>query len=151
MPPLPKPPGERVRRGGGQADWQTIRVDPDRPVPHWPDFAPTPLPEALAYWNAVWCSPMAAMYDTTDELTIARAAMLHASSMTADMMRGRAPDALSELRQLEDRLGLSPKARRQLQWEIDKAAGAGVALAAVHPIDEHRQARDDRRDQLSGG
>jgi hypothetical protein len=30
--------------------------------------------------------------------------------------------ALSELRQIEDRFGLSPLARRRLQWEVDQAA-----------------------------
>jgi hypothetical protein len=30
---------------------------------------------------------------------------------------------LSEIRQLEDRYGLSPLARRRLQWEIDRAGG----------------------------
>lgn len=30
---------------------------------------------------------------------------------------------LSEIRQLEDRFGLSPLARRRLQWEIEQAAG----------------------------
>jgi len=32
--------------------------------------------------------------------------------------------ALAELRQIEDRFGLSPLARRRLQWEIDTAPRA---------------------------
>jgi hypothetical protein len=31
---------------------------------------------------------------------------------------------LAEIRALEDRYGLSPLARRRLQWEIDQAGGA---------------------------
>jgi hypothetical protein len=37
-------------------------------------------------------------------------------------------DGDAEIRQLEDRYGLSPAARRKLQWEIDAASGpSGVA------------------------
>jgi hypothetical protein len=37
---------------------------------------------------------------------------------------------LAEIRQLEDRFGLSPLARRRLQWEVDRAAGAEAEPAA---------------------
>ena len=35
--------------------------------------------------------------------------------------------AMSEIRALEDRYGLSPLARRRLQWEVDQAAGSAKA------------------------
>lgn len=146
-----KAPGERIRRNLNQPVWKKLS-DNARPVPAWPGPADAPA-EAIDYWTAVWSSPMAAMYDDTDQLTIVRASLLHAAAMSGDMMRGRAPDGLSELRQLEDRLGLSPKARRSLQWEIDSAAGNGTAAkgAEVHPIDERRAEREKRRERLSQG
>lgn len=51
-----------------------------------------------------------------------------------------AATTLTEIRQLEDRLGLTPKARLQLRWMIvsDDQASVGVAgpveLASVRPI-----------------
>jgi hypothetical protein len=40
--------------------------------------------------------------------------------------RGSAdPTLRAEIRHLEDRFGLSPLARRRLQWEIQQASGAG--------------------------
>lgn len=37
------------------------------------------------------------------------------------------PQELAEIRQLEDRFGLSPLARRRLQWEVDQASeGRGL-------------------------
>lgn len=54
--------------------------------------------------------------------------------------------ARPEIRQLEDRLGLSPLARRKLQWEIGQAAGADAARRAGEP-----QEVDDVRLRLVNG
>jgi hypothetical protein len=53
-----------------------------------------------------------------------------------DFARGEAPaTALPAMQQLEDRFGLSPKARRALQWEITQAeAEDAPALAVVKPL-----------------
>ncbi len=40
---------------------------------------------------------------------------------------------LAEIRALEDRYGLSPLARRRLQWEVEQA---GAAVAAANDGDE---------------
>ena len=42
---------------------------------------------------------------------------------------------LSEIRQLEDRFGLSPLARRRLQWEIDQISTASVETGENDPED----------------
>jgi len=44
---------------------------------------------------------------------------------------------LGELRQLEDRFGLSPLARRRLQWELDQA----TARVKAPPKTERRDTR----------
>jgi hypothetical protein len=60
---------------------------------------------------------MASVWLDADVLVLRRLAslmdMFHSGEITAML--------LAEIRQLEDRLGLSPLARRRLQWEIDQA------------------------------
>jgi hypothetical protein len=45
---------------------------------------------------------------------------------------------MAELRQLEDRFGMSPLARRRLQWDIDRAAGLHNPDAGEEPKDDDR-------------
>lgn len=74
------------------------------------------------WWRTVWASPMAAVYLDADVPALVRLAGL------VDLVnRGTATTmTLSEIRQLEDRFGLSPLSRRRLQWEVSQAA-AGPA------------------------
>jgi hypothetical protein len=52
-----------------------------------------------------------------------------------DFARGEAPaTALPAMQALEDRFGLSPKARRALQWEVARSESAERPLASVTPI-----------------
>jgi hypothetical protein len=70
------------------------------------------------WWELVWSSPMAAVYLPADVPTLVRLAQL------LDQQRGVASmRVLAEVRLLEDRFGLSPLARRRLQWEVDQSAG----------------------------
>lgn len=72
------------------------------------------------WWAEIWSSPMAAAWLPTDILTLRRLALL----VDTVSRPQEAPPATvhSEIRQLEDRFGLSPLARRKLQWEIETAA-----------------------------
>ena len=59
---------------------------------------------------------MATIWEPADVDSLIRLARLR-----DDFTRGELPvSALSALQQLEDHFGLSPKARRMLQWEITK-------------------------------
>lgn len=59
---------------------------------------------------------MATEWDAADLSTVLRMAMLHDQAL-----RGTATGVqLRELRMLEDRFGLSPKARRTMRWAIDE-------------------------------
>lgn len=58
---------------------------------------------------------------------------------------------LTEIRQLEDRLGLTPKARLQLRWlivpdEQADAQPASVELAVVVPFDSNDSTKRQRKD-----
>ena len=78
------------------------------------------LASTRAWWEAVWCSPMAHAYLDADARVLMRLAqMIDLAS------RGKANAALlTETRQLEDRLGLSPMARRRLEWDVAAPPGA---------------------------
>ncbi len=87
------------------------------------------------YWQKIWESPMAVTYIDADLPGLERMTMLVEIISTGDITQG----ILSELRQLEDRFGLSPLARRRLQWDIDKANGLH------NPPVEPDEPKDDER------
>src|ERR1700734_332618 len=116
MAPTPKPPGGPRRRNLGQSPWRLLPAEGrGGPAPALPDG--DWLPSTAAWWATVWGSPMSVAYVVADESALVRLARLRERSERED-----APSAavLREMRALEDRFGLNPKARRSLQWEISK-------------------------------
>jgi hypothetical protein len=89
------------------------------------------LPETSAWWKTIWSSPMATAWLDADVDGLVRLAVLK-----DEFARGSAPaTALPAMQQLEDRFGLSPKARRALQWEVSQAEKVEDGhLAVVKPI-----------------
>ncbi len=81
---------------------------------------------------------MAAVFLPADVPALARAAQLVARAAAGEA----SATELAELRQLEDRFGLSPLARRRLQWEVEQAAGPSKPGSA--------RAADARRLRLVG-
>lgn len=78
----------------------------------------------LAWWQAVWRSPMASEYLEADmKGGLYLLAELHQQRWTAkdpsDLVK-----VATEIRQQEVRFGLSPIDRRRLQWEVEKAEQA---------------------------
>ncbi len=122
--PPPKPPGQRRRRNKGPKS-QTLRVNAanaanvSTKVPVLPD-SELLLEETRAWWVTVWSSPMAAVYLEADVPVLARLA-----GLVDRVHRGESgARLLTEIRSLEDRFGLSPLARRRLQWEVERATGS---------------------------
>jgi len=72
------------------------------------------LPWTAGYWDTIWASPMAVVWKDADVPALIRMARLQDKAMRNEASAAE----LSEIRQLEDRFGLSPLARRRLQWEI---------------------------------
>lgn len=84
------------------------------PAPKWPLTRASR--EESALWRELWASPQAIVWESQGwTRVVARycrvASLAEASSILAK-------DAWSEARQLEDRLGLTPKAMRMLLWVI---------------------------------
>lgn len=69
---------------------------------------------ARELWRKWWSSPMALMWAVDDAHVLQRLLVL-----TAKAWGGASSAEMSEIRQLEDRFGLNPKARRSLYWKIE--------------------------------
>lgn len=125
----PKPASQRRRRNIAPPTTK-LPATGGREVP------PFPLAEACEatrdWWRRIWESPMAAVWLDADIPALWRLAQL-----VEWVNRGTTTDTklLAEIRQIEDRFGLSPLARRRLQYEVDQAAAA----------EQPKSRRDDER------
>lgn len=116
---------------------------PPQRLPLHHDIKPPPLPKTYRwtakgrrYWDKVWRSPMAITFIDADLLGLERMVWLVEQIELAENTFSL-NSVLSELRQLEDRFGMSPLARRRLQWDIDRAAGLHNP-ETVEPKDDDR-------------
>jgi len=128
--PVPKPPGQRRRRNKAVKAEQLPAISA-KATPILPDSDGL-LERTREWWKTVWSSPMAAVFLEADVAALARLA-----SLVNRVHRGESSARLlGEIRALEDRFGLSPLARRRLQWEVDRAAAVAGGGAAVTETEE---------------
>lgn len=154
MPPPPKPPGTRRRRSSTQTSWRTLDAGarPGR-VPALPVRRPAWQPATRAWWRRVWRSPMAATYLEAD-----LGALYRLAELVERFGRGELAVA-GELRQLEDRFGLTPKARQLLQWQVlpeappakGSSASAGAPAAAPSNVRRLRAVDPSAQPSTAGG
>lgn len=114
--PLPKPAALRTRTH--KVIGQQKLAAPNKPLEVPP--CPQPChPRTADWWDAIWHSPMAVVWADTDVFVLERLALLwdlvHIGESTSAF--------LAEMRQIEDRYGLSPAALRKLQWEVESNGG----------------------------
>ena len=130
--PLPKDPAIRQRRNKS-ATRALLRADtlPRRQAPHLPA-----LPEgeewhtmARKFWAAVWSSPMRYEYMRADEPALFRLVALVNTFWQSGSLA-----VAKEIRLLEREFGLTPLARRRLEWTVAQAEEA-------KDIHEHKRAR----------
>lgn len=143
----PKPVNERERRNVPQFDWKRLPQSGNKDIPEMPPG--TWHEYTHAWWIKHWSHPCATVWLRNDPCHLRLmqfADILHREKI---MHNGA---TLSEIRQLEDRLGLSPKSRLQLRWLIvpDDEADVGdrpAELAVVHTIgdDTSNRRADPRR------
>jgi len=98
--------------GFRQLPWDGRQGDP----PQWP--LSDSSPREVALWKKLWTLPQATMWEQMRcEDTVAlytRAYLVVADDITDDKM-------LNQVRQLDSKLGLSPRALQDLRWEIESA------------------------------
>lgn len=113
--PLPKDPADRARRNAPTFDHVTLPATGRKgKTPKWPLSGRTP-----AGWVGLWRLPQAVMWEKAGCVHLV-ARMLRMRTLLEDPMYPEdiTASALSELRLIEDRLGISPKALRDLRWAI---------------------------------
>lgn len=106
------------------------------PAPEWPLQGFSELEKAM--WGQVWATPQAVAWGELGWMrSVARYVRLCVLAEEPD-----APVTLAgEVRQMEDRLGLSPMAMRRLEWVVDEVeSGAVVEDEVARRRDERRQA-----------
>lgn len=166
----PKSPGARTRRNLGQSQWQEVerparvppwpgsRDDPPEARSYWR----TVWAELGGMWSSADRMPVmrAAMLHSAVVASarrkglasrlgkIARNDSLDESdreflgTLAVDFAFGGADaSAAKELRELEDRLGISPASRRRLQWELVRGTGKQDPAAAAPSTDAVRSRR----------
>lgn len=131
--PPPKPADQRRRRNATVPMTQLPQEGYRGPAPEWP--LDGPASGELDRWMKVWRHPAAVVWlQQRLEFIVAR--------YVRDCVRSEQPRASAQLkaevRQMEDRLGLSPMAMTKLRWEV-----ASDELAQARE-DEPRQPRPRR-------
>lgn len=128
--PTPKDPSLRARRNKqttaaklslAPSDVQT----PELPERHDEEGQLIPWhPMAVDFWDEVWSSPMAAEYLDADVPGLFILAAL-TDAYWKGVMQGRTGKELAaEIRLQRIDYGLTPIARRRLQWEVERAEDA---------------------------
>lgn len=113
--PEPKKDSERRRRNAPLANTVKLPATGRKGnTPRWPLNGRTPRG-----WVGLWKKPQAIMWERNgDELLVARYLHLRNMVQQPEDLNSVKPTVLGELRQMEDRLGLSPMALLRLRWEI---------------------------------
>lgn len=126
--PLAKDPTSRRRRNAPAANLTELpREGRQESPPDWP-HGEVPSRAVADVWLTLWRLPQAVAWaEQGFEYPVARLAVLTVAAMDPE-----APSAvLTEVRQMEDRLGLNPAAMQRLRWKL---ADEEIEDAEVVPI-----------------
>lgn len=128
MPRYPKPDDERRNRNERALDWITLPAEGRQgPPPKLPDWRTWTEP-TLSWWADLWRSPQAVRWDESGR-SLHRLAILHHQLMLDGHLepeKSRLTSISSEMRQVEARHGLSPKAMLDLRWRISTEPGSAL-------------------------
>lgn len=99
------------------------------PIPEWPLAVPMDVSEEVA-WRSLWRSPQASAWA---QLAIVRTVARYCRVLVASELPGATASYLTEVRQLEDRLGLTAMSMLRLRWVVstDELAGARTGRAST--------------------
>ena len=138
--PLPKSPAIRQRRN--KSSTRALLLPETAPILRAPHLPVHPIPEehwhdmTRRWWRDVWSSPLRQEYIRADLGALFRLAIM------VDMFWKTGKLAIAtEIRLLEREFGLTPMARRRLEWTVAQAEEA---------IDRHEHRRARRATIIDG-
>lgn len=126
--PPPKHSAQRRRRNAAP---EVTKIDASARVAA-PPMPPGLDDRAAEWWAELWAEPIASVWEKCDHGAIARLCRYR----SLDERDEATSTQISQMTIIEDRLGLTPMARRRLQYEFDKAAGATASAPAAPAMDE---------------
>lgn len=131
--PPPKDPSQRRRANATIAMTSLPRSGRKGPVPKWP--LPEPSKRELELWRKIWKTPQAVQWDA---LGWHDAVARYVRMLTSAELPDAHAKTLAEVRQMEDRLGLSPLALLRLRWKVEDDGSA--VSESVTDLDAYRAA-----------
>ncbi len=138
--PLPKDPSQRRRRNATPGFEQLPPEGRVAPAPEWP-FPPASKQET-AKWEDLWRLPQAVKWE---EMHAEDTVALYVRTLIAAVEDIDNTKLLAEVRQLDAKLGISPKAMLNIRWtiaprtevvEIESAPSNGKSARAFIPKKE---------------
>lgn len=131
----PNPDGERRNRNAASFDWTVLpaegRQGPPPALPGWRSWSE----RTLQWWADLWATPQASMWDPSGRSMHAMALLHHELMLDEerDAKDRKASSLTAEMRQHEDRHGLTPKAMLQLRWRVGASSSAPVLALVPAP------------------
>lgn len=135
MGPAPDP-NSRNQRSKSKSGVTTLPPEGRAgPVPDWP-LHTDPSDAELIMWGSLWVKPQAVMWEKEGaERVVARYVMV---TILAEDPSSPSAALLGEVRQMEDRLGLSPMAMKRLMWVVGPGEVKSNHLAEVKQFDRFK-------------
>lgn len=139
---MPGPaPKKDARRRNKRPDWLTLpAAGRTGRAPKWPmprNTDRTAAKRETELWRDLWATPQAFAWE---QLGWTRVVARYCRLVIICEGPESTAALLGEVRQLEDRLGLTPMAMRRLQWEVGETAAAPGSSSGgkVAVLDEYR-------------
>jgi hypothetical protein len=148
MPAPKKHPSTRARRNK-TAGARTLAAVNEAGIPAVPDWVQW-TSAAVSYWDDMWTSEMSSEWLESDYHNVVMCTAAYNDFVTGETAKDR-KDAMAELRLQRKDLGLSPMARRSLEWAVESAEQAkerGNARRGTSSASRQPERGDDPRSVL---
>lgn len=136
--PAPKPASQRRRRNAAPSTVRLPAAGREGDPPEWPIGKGTKTEHAL--WSQLWTTPQAVAWERLGWTRV----VARYCRLVIESEKRTAPVSLAgEVRQLEDRLGLTPMSMLRLRWEVVDDVDEARDSANVTDLDAWRKAVGD--------
>lgn len=138
-----KPASVRARRNKTSTRAMLSAVE-NPEIPDLPDHVDWHA-AVLSWWTDCWSSPMAPEWTESDRHTLFLAARLIQQVWDESTSAASRVTSATEARHLLRECGLTPMARRSLQWEVDRGETAAERTAQRRTATRPKAAADPRQ------